>query len=296
MMPVQLWFNALVLGGMYSLLALGLGLIFNTTRLFDFSYGAIYVVGAYAAYGLISGIGLALIWVVPLASVAAAAVGMAVFHVVYRPLIKRDTPFLGFAIGTLGMAIIIENVIGYVYSPVFRTLDPSDAITRYSATVAGVRVSGIQLLILVAALLAMVAFYYFFTRTRTGLSLRAVSSDARLADIKGIPRLRSIYMAFSVGYLLVGVAAILITLETRSFSPAVGQGMVVIAIVGVLLGGAGNTPAAALGGFILAIASYQVSWWFGAEWSRPVVYTLLILILLVRPQGIMGRATTAVGR
>jgi branched-chain amino acid transport system permease protein len=296
MMPAQLWFNALVLGGMYALLALGLGLIYNTTRLFDFSFGAIYVIGAYSAYQLFELTDLGTIPVILLSALVSTAVGVLLMHVVYRRLILRGTPFLGFAVATLGVAIVLENAIAYFYSPVVRTLEASDGIGTFETTWGGVRVTGVQLLILGGAVLAMAAFFLFFQRTRAGLDLRAVSSDAGLAEAKGVERLRSAYIAFTVGYLLAATSAVLITLENRTLQPSIGHEMVVIAIVGVLLGGASNTPAAAVGGFVLALASYQMTWWFGEQWARPIIYTSLIGLLLVRPQGMFGRKISFVGR
>lgn len=296
-MPAEIWFNTLVVGCMYALLGVSFAVIYNTTRIFDFNFAGIYVLTAYTGHAILNHTTLPLPVVVVLSALVGTLVALAIFHFVYRPLMIRNTSFLGMAILTLGVATILENVTSIIFSPTFQAMEAQNStIAKWSTQVGSVNMSGVELLILGSVPILVIGFYWFFARTRYGLYVRAIGMDPEFGVTLGLNRIYVAYVAFFVGYLLAGVATILISLETRTISPSMGHPKVLIAIVAVLLGGRGNLPAAALGGLVLAFFETLTGWYISSSWTGFLTYMLLLLVLVVRPQGIFGRKISWIGR
>jgi branched-chain amino acid transport system permease protein len=281
--------NALSLGSIYALVAIGLAMVFGILRLINFAHGDLMMVACYAAFFLVStGIGFMPLIVVTL--FAAALLGMLTERVAYRPV--RGAPDVVMLLTSLAVSIFIENAFIMIVSPVprsFRSVTPAalDSVHVW----AGVSISTINILTVVVTAALFVLLLLFVTRTRVGVAMRAVSEDLLGAKLVGINLNRVILAAFAVGSAMAGVAGILWAARLGKIDPLMGFIPLLKAFVAAVIGGFGSLGGAVLGAYVLGFAEIFVIGFLPPELSSyrdAFVFLLLIFVLLVRPNGILG--------
>jgi len=281
--------NALSLGSIYALVAIGLAMVFGILRLINFAHGDLMMVACYAAFFLVStGIGFMPLIVVTL--FAAALLGMLTERVAYRPV--RGAPDVVMLLTSLAVSIFIENVFIMVVSPVprsFRSVTPAslDSVHVW----AGVSISTINILTVGVTAALFVLLLLFVTRTRVGVAMRAVSEDLLGAKLVGINLNRVILAAFAVGSAMAGVAGILWAARLGKIDPLMGFIPLLKAFVAAVIGGFGSLGGAVLGAYVLGFAEIFIIGFLPPELSSyrdAFVFLLLIFVLLVRPNGILG--------
>jgi len=285
MLP-QLFVNGLIAGGVYSLVALGFGLIYSTARFFHFAHGAVYAVGAYLTYaGWL--LGLSLYVAIPLAVIGTAMLGALIDVGIYRPLRKKNASSLILLLASLGLFTVIQNFISLIFGDDTKTIR-SGAVTE-GLPLFGARITPIQIAIIIVSALLILLCWILMKRTKVGKAMRAVANDPELARVVGIEPDRVILFTFALGSALAAVAAILISLDT-DMTPMMGFYALLMGVVAVIAGGVGSIPGAALGGLLVGMAQHLGVWKIPTQWQDTIVFLILIFFLLFRPQGFLGKA------
>jgi branched-chain amino acid transport system permease protein len=281
----QLLLNGIVAGSIYALIALGFALIYRTVRFFHFAHGAIYTLGAYLAYSLVTRLQVNIVVAFLCGALISGVLGVALDRGLYRPLRRERAPDLVFLIVSIGAFIALQNFVQLIYGAEIRILRTGDVEEGHR--VLGAIITDVQLLILTVAFAGALALSLLVQRTKLGKAIRAVSDDAVAAAVVGIDRERIIAAAVFLGSVMAGLAGALLALETN-LQPNMGLAAILKGIVASIIGGIGNIPAAILGGLLLGIAENVGIWKIDSAWKDTVAYVFLVGFLLARPGGILG--------
>jgi neutral amino acid transport system permease protein len=291
----QLVANGLVTGAVFAVAAVGVSLIYGILRLVNFAYGDVMTFGAMTAFwcNVTLGVGIAL--ATGLAMVATAALCVVLELVLWRPLRRRGAGFMSLFLASIGLALVLRQLIFLVAGPQSRAYD----VDPYKVYVVGsARLSGGQGTAVVTAALAVVAVAVVLGMTSLGRQMRAVADDRALAAVAGIHTGRVVVVTWIFSGLVAGLAGVLAGLVQSTFDPNFGFALLLPVFAAVVLGGIGSAYGALAGGFLLGLAT-EVSTWTGFHGGvnpvyKPVVaFAVLIVALLVRPQGLLGRARVA---
>jgi branched-chain amino acid transport system permease protein len=284
-MILQLLANGLVAGCIYALVALGFGLIYNTTRIFHIAHGIIYTVAAYILYTFVRGLGLRFVWSLLLALTFATILGVGVEVFIYYPFYRKKASVGVILIGSLGIYIFLVNFVAMLYGNETKILSPGVEKTFHFSSVILTR---IQLLEIVAFLILFSLSVLLLKKTKLGKIIRALADNPNLVTVLGVDVRRVRIYIFALGSFLAGVASCLVALDV-GMDPNVGLGAFLIAAVAVIVGGVGIFEGAALGSFILAILQNLMIWKVSAKWQNALVFLILIFFLLFKPEGILGK-------
>jgi len=281
----QLLVNGLIAGSIYALVALGFGLIYSTTRFFHFAHGAVYAAGAYLAYaGWL--LGLSLYVAIPLAVIGTAILGGLIDVGIYRPLRRKNASSLILLLASLGLFIVIQNLISLIFGDDTKTI--RSGIVTEGLPIFGARITPIQVTIIIVSGFLLLLCWAFMKKTKMGKAMRAVANDPELARVVGIETDQVILVTFVLGSALAAIAAILISLDT-DMTPMMGFYALLMGVVAVIAGGIGSIPGAALGGLLVGMAQHLGVWKIPTQWQDTIVFLILIFFLLFRPQGFLGK-------
>jgi branched-chain amino acid transport system permease protein len=277
------------LGAVYAIGAVGLALIVRFTGILHFAHGAVFVL---ASYVLLTFSGTAALgFTVPAALVVSGAAGWLIYEAVYRVLERRGVPALGFVIASFGVLIIAENAMTLAFGSTARSVAwPAELGSgAFSLGPAKVRVADVVTTAL--ALITIGALAWYRRRTRTGLLLRALEGSKRLAADLGISYRRYAPVIFVIGSLLAGIAAVLSSF-TVPIAPQGGLQWTVSVYIAMAVGGTGSIWSAAVGGLALGILSTVPDLWIAGSWNTALAFGVLVVMLLVMPNGLVpGRHT-----
>ena len=284
--------NGLSLGSIYALIALGYTMVYGVLRLINFAHGDVYMLGAYVGYYLSRKLkgdepSLANALLVMLgAMLACAVIGVIIERFAYRPV--RRAARLTLLITAIGVSLFIENAAQLVFGPdpkFFPSLAP-----RADFMVGGVRLTSEQLTVIAVSFIIMILLRFFILKTRTGKAMRAVSFNLDTAKLMGISTDRIIAITFALGSALAAAAGVLIGMQIPKIDPLMGINYGLKAFVAAVLGGIGNVPGAVLGGLLIGASEVMVVGYLSSTYRDAIAFGILILVLLLRPQGILGRA------
>jgi branched-chain amino acid transport system permease protein len=283
--------NGLSLGSIYALIALGYTMVYGVLRLINFAHGDVYMVGAYVGYYLSRRLRgtepslVSAVFVMIVSMAACAILGMLIERLAYRP-VRREAR-LTLLITAIGVSLFIENVAQLVFGPdpkFFPSLAPhADFI------LAGVHVTSEQLTVIVVSMLLMVLLRFFILKTRTGKAMRAVSFSLDGARLMGISTDKIIAITFAVGSALAAAAGVLIGMQIPKIDPLMGIMYGLKAFVAAVLGGIGSIPGAVLGGLLIGTSEVMVVGYLSSTYREAIAFGILILVLILRPQGLLGR-------
>jgi branched-chain amino acid transport system permease protein len=275
--------NGLVIGNVYALVAIGFSLIFGVANLINFAQGSLLMVGAFLAYGGLM-IGLPL----PLALLGAVAggtlLGMAIERLALRPL--EQAPAIAPLLSTLAVTFIIDQAAEIIWSPEAHRF-PSP-LASFSWVVGDAYITGTDAAILALSLATMLALWLFLTRSWTGRALRALSQDADAARQMGVSTDRLRLLAFGLGAALAAIAGVMIALYHQTVDPQMGVPFGLKGFTAALLGGLASIPGAVVGGLLLGVLEALAVGYVGEGFRDMVAFSLLLLILMIRPQGLLG--------
>lgn len=280
----QLLVNGIVNGSHYALLALSFGLIFATTRILHFAYGPVFAVSAYCAWYVCGPLGLPIIAGLLAAMAGGVLVGVACYLIVYRPLELRNAPHLVPMIASLGLFILIENMIGVVFGSGSRALRNID----YDIFLVGpVFFTSIHVLQVVSLIVIGGGLVVFLRRTRYGKAILAMTDNADMARVIGIDTFRISLLVFAIGSAMAAPSAMLILIKDGA-NAHMGFAAVFMAFIAVFIGGIGSLKGAALGGFVLGLVESLGLWRIPTEWQASIGFVVLFLVIMLRPQGLLG--------
>ncbi len=291
---LQQLINGIALGSVYALVALGYTMVYGVLRLINFAHGDVYMLGAYYAYYASAKLSVEahpslgkVVLVFLISMLGCALTGMIIERLAYRPL--RSAPKLTALITAIGVSMLLEFGGQAVFGPdpkPFPDLIPSKAL--YQSASGALRITNQQVLIIGVSLALMAILRHIVMKTRVGKAMRAISQDGPAASLMGVNTDRVIMFTFALGSALAAVAGILIALYQPTINPLMGVRSGLKAFVAAVLGGIGNIPGAVLGGLLMGLAETAVTTTKFSGFRDAIAFVLLILILLVRPSGLLG--------
>lgn len=277
--------NGLILGSVYALLALGYTMVYGILKLINFAHGDIYMMGAFIGYYLINTFQMNFFVALVLTMAITACIGMLIEFLAYRPL--RNSTKIAALITAIGVSFLLEYGMQYFVGSQKRAFP--QALQTVKFDLGPISVTNVQLIILGVSIVLMLALQFIVKKTKMGKAMRAVSVDSDAAQLMGINVNTTISFTFALGSALAGAAGVLIGLYYNSIEPLMGMAPGIKSFVAAVLGGIGIIPGAALGGFLIGLLE-TLSVTIGlSSYKDAVVYIILILILLVRPAGILGK-------
>lgn len=289
--------NGLTVGSTYALIAIGYTMVYGIIGMINFAHGEVYMLGSYVAFIVIAGLTMLGVESLPIVIVAAfaasiivaSAYGYSIERVAYRPL--RGSNRLIPLISAIGMSIFLQNEVLLTQDSkdkAIPNLIPGNFILGESS-MNGVVISYMQILIFVVTFLVMYGLTLFISRSRLGRACRACAEDIRMANLLGINTNNIIALTFVIGATLAAVAAVLLGMQYGVINPHIGFLAGIKAFTAAVLGGIGSIPGAMLGGLVLGVAEAFGADVFGDQYKDVVAFSLLVLVLLFRPTGILGR-------
>ena len=280
--------NGLQLGSIYALVALGYTMVYGIILLLNFAHGDIIMFGSYVAWIALVQLGLHPAIAVLLAIFGCVVLGVLIDKVAYAPL--REAPRLSILITAIGVSYLLENGVQLLLGADAKVV-PS-IIDLGTVQVFGSTLSGTALLTVAVTIVATVVLTLLVQKTRLGKAMRAVSEDMGAARLMGVNVNSTISFTFAVGSALAGIAAILYSMAYQQVSPTMGVMLGTKAFVAAVLGGIGSIPGAVIGGLIVGFSEVFVAAFGLSVWQDAVVFLLLILVLVVKPTGLLGRPVT----
>lgn len=274
-----------MLGSVYALLALGYTMVYGIIKLINFAHGDIYMLGAYFGYFFIKVLHLNFFIALILAMAVSAIIFVVIEYIAYRPL--RHSPRIAVLISALGISFLLENGMTYLYGSDQRSFPQAIKTVQYHFY--GIQVSNIQLIIAVTSIVLMLLLTYIVKNTKMGRAMRAVSADPDAASLMGININHTISFTFAIGSALAAAGGVLIGLYYNSIDPLMGMTPGLKAFVAAVLGGIGIIPGAAVGGWLIGILETMVQATAFSDYKDAIVYAMLIVILLIKPTGILGK-------
>ena len=282
-MIADIFVSGLVNGGVYALLALGFSLIFGVARIVNIAHTAFYMLAAYALYALLVRGGLPLAAAIPVAVAGVVALSMLCYKLVIEPVRQHESAVL---IATIALALIFQEGLLVTFGGHFLGIPSS---LEGVALIFGVRVSYQRLMILAAVALTLIALWYLLSRTRLGLAIRVAANDQEIANLMGIDVNRVAMLTVGISVALAAIAGVVVA-PVFVVDPLMWLSPLVIMLAIVVLGGLGSLKGSLIGAFIIgyveAITVFAVP--AGSYLKGAVALTIMILVLLVRPEGLFG--------
>jgi branched-chain amino acid transport system permease protein len=289
--------NGMTVGSTYALIAIGYTMVYDIIGMINFAHGEVYMIGSYVAFIALAGLAMLGIHSLPLLMTAAflasivvtSAYGYSIERVAYRPL--RGSNRLIPLISAIGMSIFLQNTVLLSQDSKDKSIPNliPGSISFGPGGAQEVLISYMQILVFVVTLVAMLGLTLFISRSRLGRACRACAEDIKMANLLGINTNNIIALTFVIGAALAAIAAVLLSMQYGVINPNAGFLVGLKAFTAAVLGGIGSIPGAMLGGLVLGVAEAFGADVFGDQYKDVVAFGLLVLVLLFRPTGILGR-------
>ncbi|HHW57647.1 MAG TPA: branched-chain amino acid ABC transporter permease [Clostridia bacterium] len=281
--------NGISLGSIYALIALGYTMVYGIIKLINFAHGDVYMIGAYVGYFCMTKLKLGFLPSLFVAMIICTVLGVAIEKIAYKPL--RNTTRIAALITAIGVSLLLEYGTMFFVTANVRTYPPMTGILTRTFQIGDVIISMQQILILIITVILMILLQFIVKKTKIGKAMRAVSLDRDAAELMGINVDTTISFTFAIGSALAGAAGILVGMYYNSINPLMGILPGLKAFVAAVLGGIGIIPGAMIGGYLIGIIEVFVSGYGYSLYRDAVVFAILILILIIKPAGLLGRNT-----
>lgn len=279
--------SGISLGSIYAIIALGYTMVYGIARMLNFAHGDIIMVGGFAIFTMVSTLGMAPLVGIVTAVAVCTLLGVTIEFVAYRPL--RGASSLAVLITAIGVSYLLQNLALLIFGSNARQF--TSVVTVPGIKLAGGRlsISGETIVTIIVCIVIMAALTAFINKTRIGQAMLAVSEDRGAATLMGINVNRTIAITFAIGSALAAIAGALLCSTYPSLTPYTGSMPGIKAFVAAVFGGIGSIPGALIGGIILGVVENLSKAYISSQLSDAIVFSLLIIILLVRPTGILGK-------
>lgn len=289
---IQQVINGLTLGSVYALIALGYTMVYGIIKLLNFAHGDIFMVGSFISYYLILSFDMN-IFVAFLVTMALTAVfGVVIDQVAYKPL--RTSPRISALITAIGVSYLLRNgmivIAGAETRAYLQVFDNVPLFLTQSFQIGNITIKTMQVILVLITIVLMVSLQFIVQKTKMGKAMRAVSVDPEAAQLMGIDTNIVIAFTFVLGSALAGASGMLVGIYYNSISPMLGAGYGTKAFVAAVIGGIGLIPGAVLGGYLLGMIEVMITAYGNSMIRDAVVYIILIVILLLRPAGLLGNS------
>ena len=287
MQILQYLINGISIGAVYAIIALGYSMVYGIAKMLNFAHGDIIMVGAYISFCVTNYLGLPA-WVSVIAAMAVCTIlGVVIEALAYKPL--RGTPSLAVLITAIGVSYFLQNAAQLIWSSSTKNFTSIVTMKPISLMDGKLVITGEVLLTVATSILVMVGLSLFTGKTRTGKAMRAVAEDRDAAQLMGINVNRTISTTFAIGSALAAVAGVLLCSTVPTLMPTTGSMPGIRAFTAAVFGGIGSIPGAMLGGILLGIIETFSKAYLSTQFSDAIVFSVLIIILLVKPAGLLGK-------
>ena len=282
--------NGLQTGSIYALIALGYTMVYGIVKLINFAHGDILMIGAYLTFIAVSN-GMPLIIAILLSIVFCAILGVVIDFFAYRPI--RNAPKISALITAIGMSFLLESVALIIFGATPKVIDqkyiPGFLSDSKKLNLGVVQISMLTIFVIVVTIICMVALNLFIKKTKLGKATRAVSQDTGAAQLMGINVNKTIAITFAIGSGLCALGGALYAIVYPQIEPYMGMLPGLKAFIAAVFGGIGSIPGAMVGGYVLGLLEAYVKGSFLTTWANPIVFGILILILIFKPNGLFGK-------
>lgn len=282
----QLILNGIIAGSVYTLVAVGFAVIYRTVKFFHFAHGIVFTAGAYFTYLFKVWLGWPVIVAIPISIGLCAVLGVIIETSVYCPLRHKGSSSLILLLASLGIYIVLQNMISMVFGDDTKTI--RSGIVKEGIDILGAKITPIQITIIIVSLLLILSCFLFLKYTKIGRSMRAVANNPELAVVSGINSDGVIFWTFALGSALAGIAGILVALDV-DMTPTMGMNALMMGVAAVIIGGVESIPGVALGALLLGMAQHVGVWKISSQWQDAIAFVILLVFLLFRPQGFLGK-------
>lgn len=275
------------LGSVYSIIALGYTMVYGIAKMLNFAHGDVIMVGGFVIFTVMSTWGLSPILAVVLAIILCTVLGVTIERIAYRPL--RKAPSLAVLITAIGVSYLLQNLAQIIFGANTKAFTSVISIPPLRLAGGKLSISGETLVTIISCIVLMIALTLFVKRSKTGRAMVAVSEDKDAAVLMGVNVNKTIAITFAIGSALAAVASVLQFSSIPSISSTSGAMPGIKAFVAAVFGGIGSIPGAMIGGILLGIIEILGRRYISMELSDAIVFLILIIVLLVKPTGILGK-------
>ena len=279
--------NGISLGSIYAIIALGYTMVYGIARMLNFAHGDIIMVGGFAIFTVVSTMGLPPLLGIFVAILVCTVLGVTIERVAYRPL--RGASSLAVLITAIGVSYLLQNVALLIFGSNARQFTSVVTLPNLKLADGALTISSVTIVTIISCIAIMVALTSFINKTKVGQAMLAVSEDNGAATLMGIDVNRTIAITFAIGSALAAIAGALLCSTYPSLTPYTGSMPGIKAFVAAVFGGIGSIPGALIGGILLGVIENLSKAYISSQLSDTIVFSVLIIVLLVRPTGILGR-------
>ncbi len=279
--------NGISLGSVYAIIALGYTMVYGIAKMLNFAHGDIIMVGAYVCFYASYSAGIPAVFSVLISMLVCLVLGVVVEKLAYKPLRSADS--LSVLITAIGVSYLLQNVGQLVFGADTKSFPKIIKMEPIKLADGSLTISGVTIVTVLTCLVVMLVLTFFVNKTKLGKAMRACSEDKGAAQLMGINVNRTISMTFAIGSTLAAVAGVLYCSAYPSLSPTLGSLPGIKAFTAAVFGGIGSIPGAFVGGLMLGVIEILAKAYIGTQVSDAIVFLVLIIVLLVRPTGILGK-------
>lgn len=279
--------NGVSLGSVYAIIALGYTMVYGIAKMLNFAHGDIIMIGSYVVFVTVSSMGLPPVLGVLLAVAACTLLGVVIERVAYKPL--RNASPLAVLITAIGVSYLLQNVALLIFGTDTKSFTSVVKIPALKLAGGQLNITGETIATILSCIVIMVCLMAFINRTRAGQAMLAVSEDKGAATLMGINVNGTIALTFAIGSALAAIAGVLLCSAYPSLTPYTGSMPGIKAFVAAVFGGIGSIPGAFIGGVLLGVIEILSKAYISSQLSDAIVFSVLIIVLLVKPTGILGK-------
>ncbi len=279
--------NGLSIGSVYALMAVGYSLVYSIMNFSNFAHGGVIMLGAYFGFYALTLLKLPFAVAFLLASIGTLLVAVLVERIAYKPLRERKAPFLYFIISAMGASILLENIVIATIGPTFRTYP--EVFPRVPISIGPLAIGRLDLMMFVISAVCLTLLILFIDKTKIGKAIQAASYNVKACALMGVNTDRIILTVFGLGGFLAGVAGVFFGMKYTVY-PQIGN-ITTKSFIAAVFGGLGSLPGAVLGSVILGTIETFVAGYLSSQFRDLIAFVILIAVLILRPTGIMGKAT-----
>ena len=279
--------NGISLGSIYALIALGYTMVYGIIKLINFAHGDIYMIGAYVGFAITTYTGVGLLPALIISMFACALLGMSVEKIAYKPL--RNSTRIAVLITAIGVSLFLQYTMMYFVGAEVRSYPK--LLSEKAFYFGNLRINIQQIYIVIISIILMIFLQYVVKKTKTGKAMRAVSADKDAAQLMGINVNNTISVTFAIGSALAGAGGVLVGIYYNSIDPLMGTMPGLKAFVAAVFGGIGSIPGAMIGGLSIGMLETLFSGYGNSMYRDAAVFAFLIIILILKPSGLLGKNT-----
>ncbi|MGI6079966.1 MAG: branched-chain amino acid ABC transporter permease [Candidatus Avilachnospira sp.] len=284
---ISYFINGISLGSVYAIIALGYTMVYGIAKMLNFAHGDIIMVGGFTTYVITSSMGMSPAVGILSAVVVCTVLGVAIERIAYKPL--RGASSLSVLITAIGVSYFLQNAALIIFGADTKSFQSVINVPALTFGDGAVTVSGVTIVTVLSCIVILILLTTFINRTKTGQAMLAVSEDKGAATLMGINVNRTIAVTFAIGSALAAIAGVLLCSAYPTLSSTTGAMPGIKAFVAAVFGGIGSIPGAMIGGIVLGVIENLSKAYISSQLSDAIVFSVLIIVLLVKPTGLMGK-------